>query len=119
MSKNTNIAFEIEMADTRFDKILLSATKAPAAEVIRSFVKNNSEINLEHSEILIDNALRSGNTANRFLLFKIVNGEIERHSSNVILAPNDKIRQESNRQLNRLTGLLQFSAMSNFKFNNN
>lgn len=119
MSKNTNIAFEIEMDDNRFDKILLSATTAPAAEVIRSFVKNNSEINLEHSEILIDNALRSGNTANRFLLFKIVNGEIERHSSNVILAPNDKIRQESNRQLNRLTGLLQFSAMSNFKFNNN
>lgn len=119
MSKNTNTAFEIEMADARFDKILLSATTAPAAEVVRDFVENNSEINLEHSEILIDNALRSGNTANRFLLFKIVNGKIERHSSNVILAPNDKIRQESNRQLSQLTGLLQFSAMSDFNFNNN
>ena len=108
-NKNNELLFSIDVNDNRFDKILLSASVEPAQVVLQNYFDS---LNVDFNGfVLLDNALRAGDSDKRFLKFKVVDSKVKRKSEAIELRERDAIRISSNRKLADLVGVRKFTSM--------
>lgn len=108
-NKNNELLFSIDVNDNRFDKILLSASVEPAQVVLQNYFDS---LNVDFNGfVLLDNALRAGDSDKRFLKFKVVDSKVKRKSEAIELGERDAIRISSNRKLADLVGVRKFTSM--------
>lgn len=108
-NKNNELLFSIDGNDNRFDKILLSASVEPAQVVLQNYFDS---LNVDFNGfVLLDNALRAGDSDKRFLKFKVVDSKVKRKSEAIELGERDAIRISSNRKLADLVGVRKFTSM--------
>lgn len=108
-NKNNELLFSIDVNNNRFDKILLSASVEPAQVVLQNYFDS---LNVDFNGfVLLDNALRAGDSDKRFLKFKVVDSKVKRKSEAIELGERDAIRISSNRKLADLVGVRKFTSM--------
>lgn len=108
-NKNNELLFSIDVNDNRFDKILLSASVEPAQVVLQNYFDS---LNVDFNGfVLLDNALRAGDSDKRFLKFKVVDSKVKRKSEAIELGERNAIRISSNRKLAGLVGVRKFTSM--------
>lgn len=112
VNENTNndfTLFSIKVKDNRFDKVFLSASVEPAQIVLQNYFDEQKTI--FNGSVLLDNALRAGDSDKRFLKFTIVDSKVKRKSEAIELGENDAIRILSNHKLADLVGVIKFTSM--------
>lgn len=109
LNKNNELLFSIDVNNNRFDKVLLSASVEPAQVVLQNYFDS---LNVDFNGfVLLDNALRAGDSDKRFLKFKVVDSKVKRKSEAIELGERDAIRISSNRKLADLVGVRKFTSM--------